>query len=297
MPRRRVPDQPDVVGLGDRGEQLHLGAHVRVPDVHAPGVDRAPSAGDGPASRSAASTACRVISSCALASAPRPPPGTRSTPPWPAGRGSGAARGRRRAPGSPAARGRARHPTATAAARGSRCRTVVRSIPASCSTIRHASAGDRRSARCQAADHGRIARRRGRPARAAARPRRPAPATRRRCAARARRSAPPPAARSPPSPPVGRRARRRPAASRAPTSRPGRRAAPGGDPVGVDRRDRALAQRGRELLGHPGVGEHGARCRRRSESHASSTCRACCPAAPTAGRAGCGRRGSSTARV
>ena len=36
----RVPDHPDVVGLGDRGEQLHLGADVRVLDVDAPGADR-----------------------------------------------------------------------------------------------------------------------------------------------------------------------------------------------------------------------------------------------------------------
>ena len=40
MPRLEYQTSPYVVGLGDRGEQLHLGADVRVLDVHAPGVDR-----------------------------------------------------------------------------------------------------------------------------------------------------------------------------------------------------------------------------------------------------------------
>ena len=40
MPETRVPDQADVVGLRDGCQQLHLGAYVGIPDVHAPGVHR-----------------------------------------------------------------------------------------------------------------------------------------------------------------------------------------------------------------------------------------------------------------
>ena len=103
----------------------------------------------------------------------------------------------------------------------------VRSIPTSCSTIRHASAGVRRSARCQAATTARSRWREGAELPQLVQPRVRCPGRRIGAPRVLARSAPPPAARTRPWPPAGRRARRRPAASRAPMSRPGRRAAPG----------------------------------------------------------------------